>query len=255
MAESVQEALVARDVAKSYGRVKALDGVDLTVRLGEFVALLGPNGAGKSTLVQLLTGLFVADGGTLEVMGHDIRNSAVPALAHLGVVFQQPTLDLELTVLANLLFHARLHGLDSARAKDRISAELKRFELDERKHDKARTLSGGNRRRMELARALIHEPKLLLMDEPTVGLDPASRRDILDHVLRLKRERQIGVLWATHLVDEAERADRIVVLHRGKLLFAGGSEDLMEREGAGNLADAFLKLTGSDGPAGRPAAA
>ena len=110
MAESVQEALVARDVAKSYGRVKALDGVDLTVRLGEFVALLGPNGAGKSTLVQLLTGLFVADGGTLEVMGHDIRNSAVPALAHLGDVFQQPTLDLELTVLANLLFHARLHG-------------------------------------------------------------------------------------------------------------------------------------------------
>ncbi|HYM29858.1 MAG TPA: ABC transporter ATP-binding protein [Candidatus Cybelea sp.] len=241
--------LSVENAVKSYGTVKALDGASLTVAPGEFVALLGPNGAGKTTLFQLLTGLFVADSGNIRVDGHDIRVNAVPALAGLGVVFQQPTVDLDLTVAANLRFHARLHGMPSARAKSRIDEELARLGLTERAGDKARALSGGTRRRVELARALLHEPQILLMDEPTVGLDPASRRDLLAYVQQLCRDRRIGVLWATHLVEEVDKADRVVVLHKGKVLKTGTPADLMRETGKATLADAFLSLTGP--PSGR----
>ena len=184
---------------------------------GEFVALLGPNGAGKSTLMQLLTGLFVPDAGTVRVAGLDMANYAIRALAKIGVVFQQPTLDLELTVRANLRFHADLHGLDRRTADVQIGHELARFDLAGYARRKARELSGGNRRRVELARALLHRPEVLLMDEPTVGLDPGSPALLLRHVLELRLGQRVGVLWATHLVDEAERADRVVVLHRGRV--------------------------------------
>src|SRR5215472_4281528 len=157
-------ALLLDDVVKTYGRIRAVDGVTLKVCAGEFIALLGPNGAGKSTLFQLLSGLFVPDSGRIEIMGHDMLRDPVPALAKLGIVFQQPTLDLELTVTGNLLFHAGLHGIPRAVAKPRIEADLKRLGLAERAHDKAAQLSGGNRRRVELARALLHEPRVLLMD-------------------------------------------------------------------------------------------
>ena len=153
---------------------------------GEFIALLGPNGAGKSTLFQLLSGLFTADSGRIEVMGHDMTRDPVPALARLGIVFQQPTLDLELSVTANLLFHAGLHGIPRAVAQARIEKELARLGLADRAHDKTAQLSGGNRRRVELARALLHEPRVLLMDEATVGLDPASRSDLLKLLLSMR---------------------------------------------------------------------
>ncbi|HNM43160.1 ABC transporter ATP-binding protein [Plasticicumulans sp.] len=236
--------LAVEHVVKAYGPRKALDGVSLEVGRGEFVALLGPNGAGKSTLFQLLSGLFVADGGRIAVCGHSLAAAPAPALARIGVVFQQPTLDLDLSVLANLRFHARLHGLGGARARERIDAELARLGLTERAHEPARALSGGNRRKVELARALVHEPDVLLMDEATVGLDPASRRQLLDDVLALKHARGVGVLWASHLVDEAERADRVVVLHRGHVLFTGTPAALVAERGAANLADAFLAMTG-----------
>jgi ABC-2 type transport system ATP-binding protein len=232
---------------KSYGSRKALDGVSLTVDAGEFVALLGPNGAGKTTLFQLLTGLFVADGGRIVVGGQDIRRSAVAVLATLGVVFQQPTLDLDLTVRGNLRFHARLHGLGGRRARSRIEDELGRVGLAADGDRLCRTLSGGNRRKVELARALLHEPRLLLMDEPTVGLDPASRRSLLDYVHSRCRERALGVLWATHLVDEAEGADRVLVLHQGRLLSEGTPTQLTEKTGKATVADAFLELTGKGG--------
>jgi len=238
--------LDARNVVKSYGPRKALDGIDIRIDAGEFVALLGPNGAGKTTLFQLLTGLFVPDSGTISIDGADIRRNAVPALAGIGVVFQQATLDLDLSVEGNLRFHANLHGITGAEANRRIAEELDRVTLSDRRGDRARGLSGGQRRRVELARALLHHPRLLLMDEPTVGLDPASRRDLLSYVLELRQERGMAILWATHLVDEAEKADRVIVLHRGHVLTNGSPAELVRATGRGNLHDAFVSMTGPD---------
>ena len=239
-------ALRVDGVVKSYGALRALDGVSLTVAAGEFIALLGPNGAGKTTLFQLLSGLFVADSGRIEIMGHDMRRDPVPALAQLGIVFQQPTLDLELTVTGNLLFHAGLHGMVRAAAKARTAEELARLGLAERAHDKAAQLSGGNRRRVELARALLHEPRLLIMDEPTVGLDPASRSDLIKLMLELRAERGVAVLWATHLCDEVPNADRVVVLHRGKVLADTAPAQLMASTGTATIEQAFLAMTGAE---------
>jgi ABC-2 type transport system ATP-binding protein len=241
-------ALLLDNVVKSYGAVRAVDGVSLTVQAGEFIALLGPNGAGKTTLFQLLSGLFAADSGRIVVMGHDMSRDPVPALARLGIVFQQPTLDLELSVTGNLLFHAGLHGMPRAAAAARIEKELARLGLAERAHDKAAQLSGGNRRRVELARALLHDPRLLLMDEPTVGLDPQSRGDLLALMLAMRAERSVAVLWATHLCDEVPDADRVVVLHRGKVLADTTPANLVATAGATSIEQAFLSMTG------RPAA-
>jgi ABC-2 type transport system ATP-binding protein len=235
--------LACREVCKRYGRTQALDCVSLTVAPGEMVALLGPNGAGKTTLFQLLTGLFVADAGSVEVLGADMRRDPVRALAQLGVVFQQPALDLNLSVRASLRFHADLHGLPGAVARPRIDALLDRFGLGEVAGRPARELSGGNRRKVELLRALLHEPHVLLMDEATVGLDPASRAQLLEEVLKARAERGIGVLWATHLVDEAARADRVVVLHRGRVMWDGTAAGLCGQQGEATLQDAFLALT------------
>lgn len=235
-------------VGKFYGPRKALDQVSLSVGAGEFVALLGPNGAGKSTLFQLASGLFVADAGRIRVEGRDMRKDAVGALAGIGVVFQQSTLDLDLSVRANLRFHARLQGMRAARAASRIREELQRLEISDRSDDKCRSLSGGIRRRVELARALLHDPRLLLMDEATVGLDPASRSGLLAYVHGLCADRGLGVLWATHLVDEAEAADRVVVLHRGRLVCEGTPAELLRQTAASSLAGAFLQLTATTSP-------
>jgi ABC-2 type transport system ATP-binding protein len=240
----VAPALLLDNVVKSYGAVRAVDGVSLTVRAGEFIALLGPNGAGKTTLFQLLSGLFAADSGRIVVMGHDISRDPVPALAQLGIMFQQPTLDLELSVTANLMFHAGLHGMPRALAAARIEKELARLGLAERAGDKAAQLSGGNRRRVELARALLHDPRLLLMDEATVGLDPQSRSDLLKLMLTMRAERSVAVLWATHLCDEVGDADRVVVLHRGKVLAETTPAELVATAGAASVEEAFLALTG-----------
>ena len=239
-----QTVLEVTGVDKSYGRTKALDAVDLRVDAGEFVALLGPNGAGKTTLFQLLSGLFVADAGTILIHGKDIRHQPTAALAYLGIVFQQPTLDLDLSVQANLQFHARLQGMERRRARQRINEELERLGLAEDARRSARDLSGGNRRKVELARALLHEPRILLMDEATVGLDPKSRQSLLDYVHHLCTERGLGVLWATHLVDEAERADRILILNKGRVLQAQRPAELLRASGKTTIADAFLALTG-----------
>ncbi len=237
-------ALLLDNVVKTYGAIRAVDGVGFTASAGEFIGLLGPNGAGKTTLFQLLSGLFVPDSGRIEIMGHDMRRDPVPALAMLGIVFQQPTLDLELTVTANLLFHAGLHGIPRAVAKARIEKELARLGLAERAHDKAVQLSGGNRRRVELARALLHEPRVLLMDEATVGLDPGSRGELLKLMLSLRAERSVAVLWATHLCDEVPSADRVIVLHRGKILADTTSAGLVAGAGTATIEQAFLAITG-----------
>jgi ABC-2 type transport system ATP-binding protein len=236
--------LDVREVVKSYGPRKALKGVSLAVQPGEFVALLGPNGAGKSTLFQLLSGLFTADSGQIRVCGQDMADSPIPALAQLGVVFQQATLDLDLTVAANLRFHARLHGIGGKQARERIDTELTRLGLIERAGDSCRALSGGNRRKVELARALLHTPGVLLMDEATVGLDPESRQSLLTYVRELCQTRNMAVLWATHLVDEAADADHVFVLEQGQLLASGTPADIQQNQGCASLLEAFLQLTG-----------
>jgi ABC-2 type transport system ATP-binding protein len=238
--------LRVENVVKAYGTRRALDHVSLTVSAGEFVALLGANGAGKSTLIQLLTGLFTPDEGEIVVLGHDLRASAVAALAGIGVVFQQQTLDLELSVTANLLFHADLHGISRRAARPLIAAALEHYGLSDRARERIRALSGGNRRRAELARALLHEPSVLLMDEATIGLDPGSRRAILDEVFRLKTAKNIGILWSTHLVDEIELADRIIVLRRGRIVFNGTHAELMAKEAGGDLAAIVIRLMGTE---------
>jgi ABC-2 type transport system ATP-binding protein len=237
-------ALLLDNVVKTYGAIRAVDGVSFAASAGEFIALLGPNGAGKSTLFQLLSGLFVPDSGRIEVMGHDMRRDPVPALAMLGIVFQQPTLDLELSVTGNLLFHAGLHGIPRAVARPRIEKELARLGLAERAHDTAGQLSGGNRRRLELARALLHEPRVLLMDEATVGLDPGSRGELLKLILSLRAERSVAVLWATHLCDEVPNADRVIVLHRGKVRADTTPAGFVANAGMATVEQAFLAMTG-----------
>lgn len=233
------DGLSIRDVGYRYGPRKALDGVSFDVPAGRFCALLGPNGAGKSTLFSLLTRLFAAPEGRITIAGHDLARAPIAALSRIGVVFQQPTLDLDLTVRRNLLYFAALHGLSGREAETRAAEALDRLGMAERSGERVAALNGGHRRRMELARALIHRPAVLLLDEPTVGLDAASRAAITDHVHRLADE-GLAVLWATHLTDEVRDADDLVILHQGRVLAQGRAGDL---RGPDDLRAMFLRLT------------
>jgi len=240
-------ALAVEHVRHSFGTRAALTDVSFAVAPSAFATLLGLNGAGKTTLVSLATGLYHAQTGDIRVFGHSLRREPLAALARLGVVFQTPTLDLDLTVAENLRYHAALHGLSRRDGEARASAELGRIGLLDRASDKARTLSAGLRRRVEIARALLHRPRLLLVDEATAGLDAAARRAILAHVRSLCRAENLAVLWATHLMDEVEPSDPILVLHEGRLLWSGLAEALPKDSGEKTLAEAFLKMTCAGG--------
>ncbi|MDJ0858385.1 MAG: ABC transporter ATP-binding protein, partial [Dinoroseobacter sp.] len=218
--------LSVRNLSYSYGSKRALDDVSFSIAPGAFSALLGPNGAGKSTLFSLLTRLFTTEEGQIEIAGHDISREPRAALAKIGVVFQQSTLDLDLTVKRNLSYFAALHGISGRDARTRIDAALERLDISDRAGERARDLNGGHRRRTEIARCLIHSPSVLLLDEPTVGLDAASRKAITDYVHELSRTDGLTVLWATHLTDEIADADRLLVLHHGQLLQDGIVGDL-----------------------------
>ena len=224
----------------AFGDRHALREVGFTVAQGDFTTLLGLNGAGKSTLFALITRLYSARTGCIEVFGHNVEREPRAALARLGVVFQQSTLDLDLTVVQNLAYHAALHGLSPREAAPLIAAELARVGLADRGGDRVRALSGGLKRRVELARALLHRPSLLLLDEPTVGLDTQSRKFLLAHVHELCRTQAIGVLWATHLIDEAADG-RVIVLHQGAVLADASADTLAARHGT--LQGAFDALT------------
>ncbi|WP_210530278.1 ABC transporter ATP-binding protein [Rubellimicrobium arenae] len=233
--------LSVRNVTHRYGPRTALDAVSFDVAPGRFCALLGPNGAGKSTLFALLTGLLAAPPGTIAVAGHDIRREPTRALARMGVVFQAPTLDLDLTVAQNLRYFAALQGLSDRIAAGRIDRALHRLGMAERAGERARALNGGHRRRTEIARALIHEPAVLLLDEPTVGLDAAARAAITDHVHGLAREDGLTVLWATHLTDEVRPEDDLVILHKGRVLRHATAGAVAR---GAPLTEVFLGLTG-----------
>ncbi|MCI4662468.1 MAG: ATP-binding cassette domain-containing protein [Neomegalonema sp.] len=240
---SSEPALAIEGLSYAYGPVRALADVSVTLARGQFCALLGPNGAGKSTLFALLTRLFVSRAGRIAVMGHDLGAEPRAALAQMGVVFQQSTLDLDLSVMHNIRYFGALHGLSRRQATERGEAALAAIGLADLAGRKARALSGGQRRRVEIARALIHRPALLLLDEPTVGLDAPSRRAITDHVHALCREQGITALWATHLVDEIEPQDQALILHQGRVRAQGIVADLCAGQ---SLAERFAALTHTD---------
>ncbi len=229
--DSDAPALAVRSLGHAYGTRRALDGVSFEVPAGRFTVLLGLNGAGKSTLFALVTRLYDAREGAIEVFGYDISGAPGEALRRLGVVFQSRTLDLDLSVMQNLTYHAALHGISRPDGRRRAIELLEWFDLSGRRKDKVRSLSGGQMRRLEIARALLHRPKLLLLDEATVGLDIRSRADIIGHVRRLVAEEGIGVLWATHLIEEVTLQDFVVVLHEGRVLAEGPVGEVVSANG------------------------
>jgi ABC-2 type transport system ATP-binding protein len=233
-------ALSVEGVSHSYGARKALDNVSVAVAPGRFVALLGLNGAGKSTLFSLVTRLFATQSGRIRIFGHDVAREPGAALRRLGVVFQPRTLDLDLSVAQNLTYHAALHGIGARQGRARAAELLAQVALADRANDKVRNLSGGQMRRVEIARALLHRPKLLILDEPTVGLDIKARADILAHVRTLVARDGVAVVWATHLIDEVADGDALVVLHRGRMLAHGPVADIAP---GGDVRAAFTRLT------------
>ncbi len=241
-------ALDASAVSFAYGARNALVDVSFSLAPGRFAALLGPNGAGKSTLIALLTRLYDLQAGEIRVGGHSLREAPRQALRQLGVVFQQSTLDLDLSVEQNLRYHAALHGLSRRETGLRVEAELARQALGERRREKVRELNGGHRRRVEIARALLHEPRLLLLDEASVGLDPASRLALNQHVRRLCQEQGISVLWTTHLLDEVQPDDALMILHQGRLVASGQLDRLLLEQGD-DLGHLFARLTTQGAPA------
>jgi ABC-2 type transport system ATP-binding protein len=240
-----EAALDVQNVSHTFGLRRVLDDVNVRVEQSRFCVLLGLNGAGKTTLFSLITRLYNNRSGRIAVLGHDVRRQPAEALRRLGVVFQSRTLDLELSISQNLAYHAALHGMPARLARERAAGELERAGLADRADEKVRNLSGGQMRRVEIARALLHRPRLLLLDEPTVGLDIAARADILARVRRLVADDGLGVLWATHLIDEVDEDGDVVVLHRGRVLQAGPVRAVLAAAGTASLTEAFTALTGN----------
>lgn len=235
-------ALSVRDLEFSYGRHRALNRVSVEVPVGKFVALIGANGAGKSTLFSLVTGLYAAHRGAISVTGHELASNTLQALAAMGVVFQRTTLDMDLSINQNLRYSAALHGIDGRDARQRIDRGLQLHGLSGLGARKIASLSGGQRRRVELARALLHQPSLLLLDEPTVGLDIQSRADFVAHVKGLCIEQNTGVLWATHLLDEVAADDLVYILDQGEIIATGGLAGLLRDHAADNATELFNTL-------------
>jgi len=236
-------ALAVTDLSHRIGGRTVLDSVSITVPASRFVVLLGQNGAGKTTLFSLVTRLYSAQAGLIRIFGHELRKESSAALSQLGVVFQQRALDPDLSAYQNLWYHAALHGMPWGTARRRINEELGRVGLAKEAKRKIRGFSGGEARRVEIARALLHNPRLLLCDEATVGLDIRSRADIMADVRGLVRERALTVLWATHLIDEVQPDDLTIILHQGKVLHQGPASGIVADVGAASLNDAFRRIT------------
>lgn len=219
------------DLTHRYGERAALAGVTLRIDRGEIFGLLGPNGGGKTTLFKILATLLVPTGGQVTIYGHDLAREASHIRRHLGVVFQHPSLDPKLTAAENLHHHGHLYGMRGRELRERAHALLERLGLAERAADRVETLSGGLQRRVEVAKALIHRPEVLLLDEPSTGLDPGARRDFIHHLGQLRSDEGVSVLLTTHILDEAERCDRLGILHSGKLVALGTPGELKTKVG------------------------
>jgi ABC-2 type transport system ATP-binding protein len=235
-----------QNLVKRFGDLTAVDDVSFEVERGEIFAFLGPNGAGKTTTIKMLTTLLRPTSGFLELDGLDPTVERDEVRRRFGVVFQDPSLDQDLTAWENMEIHGVLYGVPRKERRQRAETLLKLFELWERRDALVKTFSGGMRRRLEIARGLLHTPKVLFLDEPTLGLDPQSRKQMWTHVKRLNESDRVTVFLTTHYMDEADRvADRIAVIDHGRIVAIGSSRELKERTGTESLEDAFLALTGT----------
>lgn len=235
-----------KNVTKKFGDFTAVDDISFEVKPGELFALLGPNGAGKSTTIKMLTTLLRPTSGHLELNGHNVVKEQAAARKSFGIVFQDPSVDTELTAYENMEIHGVLYGVPKAQLAERTEELLKLVELWDRRDSLVRTFSGGMKRRLEIARGLLHHPKVLFLDEPTLGLDAQTRNLLWDYVQHLSQEKKMTVLFTTHYLEEAEaNADRIAFIDHGKLVTIGTATELMKQTKTKTLEGAYLKLTGT----------
>jgi ABC-2 type transport system ATP-binding protein len=238
---------VAEDVYKSFGKIKAVDHISFEVFPGEIFAFLGPNGAGKSTTIKMLTTMLRPTSGKLFLNGYDVTKEQAKVRQSLGIVFQDPSLDEELTAKENMELHAALYSVPKAEQGERIDELLKLVGLSERKDSYVKTFSGGMRRRLEIARGLLHHPKVLFLDEPTLGLDTQTRNVLWNYVRKLSKHEGMTIFFTTHYLDEAEEsAERIAIIDHGKIIACGTAKELAKQTKTKNLEEAYLKLTGED---------
>jgi len=237
--------ILVENLTKSFGGLKAVDNISFEVNRGEIFAFLGPNGAGKTTTIKILTTLLRPSGGTLRVDGLDPGREAVEVRKRFGIVFQDSTLDTDLTAWENMEIHAYLYGLARNAWRGRAETLLRSFELWDRRDDRVAVFSGGMKRRLEIARGLLHTPQILFLDEPTLGLDPQHRNHLWALVKERNKAEGVTVFLTTHYMDEAERsAGRVAVIDHGKIVDIGTPQDLKRRTSASSLEEAFLSMTG-----------
>jgi ABC-2 type transport system ATP-binding protein len=235
----------AEHLTKQFGAHKAVDDISFHVDRGEIFAFLGPNGAGKSTTIKMLTTLLQPTSGSLVMAGHDVTKAQHDARQVFGIVFQDPSLDEELTAYENMMLHAALYKIPSRAAKEKTHKLLELLDLDGRKNDLVKTFSGGMRRRLEIARALLHQPKVLFLDEPTLGLDTQTRNLLWEYVTQLSHENGMTIFFTTHYLEEAQKvAGRIAIIDNGKIVATGTTAQLMQQTKTDSLEGAYLKLTG-----------
>jgi ABC-2 type transport system ATP-binding protein len=220
-----------KNLTHRYGDRVALSNVSFEVKKGEIFGLLGPNGGGKSTLFRILSTMMVPESGTAVIAGHDVERDPMGVRRSVGVVFQTQSLDKALTVEENLRAQGHLHGLSGADLRERMNSSMERLGLADRRKDLVETLSGGLRRRVEIAKALLHRPQVLLMDEASTGLDPAARRDLSRHVENLRSKDGVTILLTTHILEEAGRCDHLILLHQGNIVVNGSPAELRARIG------------------------
>jgi len=223
--------IVAENLSHQYGSRLALSNVNFEVQAGEIFGLLGPNGGGKSTLFRILSTMMAPTGGRAEVAGHDVARDPADVRRAIGVVFQTQSLDKALTVAENLRAQGHLYGLSGPRLRDRIAQVMERLGLADRRNDIVETLSGGLKRRVEIAKGLLHRPVVLLMDEASTGLDPGARRELWQYVEELRSREGVTILLTTHILDEADRCDRLALLHQGRVVAEGTPAHLRSRIG------------------------
>lgn len=243
----MENIIEVKNLVKSFGDFTAVKGISFDVRKGEIFAFLGPNGAGKSTTIKMLTTLLEPTSGTILLDGHNPVNDASAVRKSFGIVFQDPSLDDELTAWENMEFHGVLYGVEKKLRRERIQQLMTFVELWDRKDSLVKEFSGGMKRRLEIARGLLHHPKVIFLDEPTLGLDPQTRNHMWSYLRELNKTEGVTVFFTTHYMEEADKiAQRIAIVDHGEIIAMGSSDELKKQTGKNSLEDAFLELTGKE---------